>query len=79
MPLIPHKGWLSTATLACLPTRPLRVRLQTEHTLPEGRSPSLRLNLSPSSASSRTPSRAGNRPSLLTRMASPLRQAIQTP
>jgi hypothetical protein len=66
MPLTPHRSWLSTAMLACLPARPLLVRLQPEHALPAARFPLLRLNLNPSSASSRTPSRAGSRSGDLT-------------
>ena len=33
MLLTRHKVWISTATIACFPTRPLHVCLQTEHSL----------------------------------------------
>jgi hypothetical protein len=79
MPLTPHKSWLSTATLGCFPARPLLVRLRTEHSLPTARFSLLRLNWSPSSASSRTPSREPSRPCHLTSPASLLPRAIQTP
>ena len=77
--MTPHRSWLSTATLACLPARPLLVRLQTEQSPPAAHFPFVQLNPNSSSAASRTPSKAVGRyrhPSSLT---SSLPQAIQTP
>ena len=41
MLLTRHKVWISTATIACFPTRPLHVCLQTVHSL-FSRPPSIR-------------------------------------
>jgi hypothetical protein len=77
--LTPHRSWLSTATLASFPARPLLVRLQTEQSPPTAHFSFVRLNPNSSSAASRTPSKLVSRcrhPSSLT---SSLPQAIQTP
>ena len=79
MLLTPHRTCLSTATLACFPTRPLLVRLQTKQSLPAARFPFARPHSNPSSEQSHMPSRASaahRHPSSLT---STLPQAIQTP
>jgi Putative transposase len=79
MPLTPHKSWSTAAPIACLPTHPLHLRLQTEHSLPTGRHPSVRINVFPSSAPSHTPSTPIGRRCHLTQPASPMPQTIQTP
>jgi hypothetical protein len=77
--LTPHRTWLSTATLACFPARPLLVRLQTKQSLPAARFPFVRLHSSPSSAQSRMPSKRVTRYRYPSSLTSALSQAIQTP
>ena len=79
MLLTRHKVWISTATIACFPTCPLHVCLQTEQSLPTGRLPSVRINVFPSSAPSHTPSTLIGRRSHPTQPDSPTPQTIQTP
>ena len=80
IPLTPHRIWLSTATLACFPARPLLMRLHTRTEPPAPRFPSARLRLKPplrhSLACLPKQSAAIGYPSSLT---SAFSQAIQTP
>jgi hypothetical protein len=56
MLLTRHKVWISTATIACFPTRPLHVCLQTEHSLVADHLPTVSSYANSSSAPSTTPS-----------------------
>jgi hypothetical protein len=78
-PLTPHRTWLSSATLACLPTRPLLLRLQAEQSLPAGRFPFVRLSSNPSSAESRMPSKALRHYRRPNSLISAVPQSIQNP
>ena len=56
MLLTRHKVWISTATIACFPTRPLHVCLQTEQSLLADHLPTVSSYANSSSAPSTTPS-----------------------
>jgi len=79
MPSTPHRTWLSTATLACFPARPLLVRLLTEQSFSAARFPTFRLHSNPSSVRSPLPSKAVSRYQHPTSLTSALAQAIQNP
>jgi hypothetical protein len=79
MLLTRHKVWISTATIACFPTRPLHVYPQTEHGLFADHLPTVSSYANSSSAPSNTPSQPIGLTRYLALLTALLPRTIETP